>query len=832
MGFEGGAALIQGLGAQSPDQAIEPLERWFADRGWTPFEFQREVWRAYLDGDSGLIFSATGTGKTFSAWMGPVAEALANPEPAKGLQVLWITPLRALASDTAASLKFPLEGLGLDWRVEMRTGDTTSTQRAKQKEEMPQALITTPESLSIMLSYKEHAETFANLKCIVVDEWHELISTKRGVQTELCLARLRAICPNVRTWGVSATLGNLEGAMDTLVGPEADPSKCRLVEGHVEKPIVIDSILPESVDRFPWAGHFGTIMIKPVIDAIEEGSTCIVFCNTRSQTELWFQRILDYRPDLKGLVELHHGSLDREVRDAVEQGLKSGQLRAVIATSSLDLGVDFSPVDRVIQVGSPKGVARLLQRAGRSGHRPGVVSRVTCVPTHALEMVDIAAARDAAYAGKIERRDGVEKPLDLLAQHLVTIALGTGFTNDAMLAEIRRTWSYRNLSDEEWQWVMDFIVRGGSALNAYPEYRRVVEHDGVFQVEDKHIAQRHRMSVGTIVSDTAINVAYMKGSRLGTVEESFISRLKPGDRFIFSGKPLEFIRVRDMTAYVKPASSLKGAIPSWQGGRVPLSNQLAQAIRIKLDEAKSGVFEGPEMEAMMPLLEVQNRWSAIPAADELLIERVETDDGHHIFIYPLEGRLVHEGLAALFAYRIAKITPITFSIACNDYGLELLAPDPAPLDDALRGGWLFSRKNLADDILASLNSVEMARRQFREIARIAGLVFQGYPGAAKSAKQVQASSGLFFDVLTQYDPDNMLLYQAEREVLERQLEGTRLTIALERLAGSRLVITEPEKPTPMAFPILVDRLRDTLTTERVSDRIEKMALKLEMAAGS
>ena len=706
-------------------------------------------------------------------------------------------------------------------------GDTTSSERAKQKAEAPQALITTPESLSLMLSHADHRETFANLQCVVIDEWHKLISTKRGVQTELCLARLRAICPGIRTWGISATLGNLDGAMQTLLGAEAESGV--LVEGHVEKEIVIDSILPESVDRFPWAGHFGTQMIKPVISAIEEGNTCLVFCNTRAQAEIWFQNILGYRPDWKGHVELHHGSLDRDMRDAVEMGLKQGKLRAVVATSSLDLGVDFSPVDRVIQVGSPKGVARLLQRAGRSGHRPGVASRVTCVPTHALEMVDIAAARKAALEGRIEAREGVERPLDLLSQHLVTIALGEGFRSEEMLAEVRSTWAYRNLTDEEWQWVIDFIVRGGSALRAYPEFRRVVEHDGLYRVEDKDIAQRHRMSIGTIVSDSAMNVAYMKGGRLGTVEESFLSRLNPGDRFIFSGKPLEFIRIRDMTAYVKPAASVKGAVPHWAGGRLPLSNQLAHAIREELDLARFGVFDSPEMEMMMPLLDVQARWSAIPAEDEFLIERVETGDGHHLFFYPLEGRLVHEGLVALFAHRISQIQPITFSLACYDYGFELLAAEPAPLHEALQAG-LLSLDNLGADILASLNSAEMAKRQFREIARIAGLVFQGYPGMNKSAKQVQATSGLFYDVLSQYDPGNMLVFQAEREVLEKQLESSRLAVAMGRLGQSKVVITEPERPTPMAFPILVDRLRETVTTEKIGDRIQKLALELEAEA--
>lgn len=805
---------------------LKQLKNWFAARGWQAFDFQADVWSAYLDGESGLIHSATGTGKTLAAWLGPVLEGMNGPQE-PGLKVLWITPLRALAGDTEFSLRHPLADLGSTWRVESRTGDTTTTQRARQERDMPDALITTPESLTLMLSKPEAREVFAGLRCVIIDEWHELMSTKRGVQAELGLARLRGFQPSLRTWGVSATLGNLEDAMHTLLGPHR---KGVLVQGHIGKQTVIDSVLPSSMDRFPWAGHMGGQMVPYVVEEIENSGTCLVFCNTRAQTEIWFKAILNERPDWVGLIGLHHGSLDREERDASEQGLKDGSLKAVVATSSLDLGVDFSPVDRVIQVGSPKGVARLLQRAGRSGHRPGVPSRVTCVPTHALELIDISAARMAALEGRIESREGLRRPLDVLVQHLVTIAAGEGFTPAELLAEVRETHAFNGLSDQEWEWCMDFVTRGGSALRAYPEYRRVVCTEGLCTVEKPEIAQRHRMQIGTIVSDAAMTVQYVKGGRLGTVEESFLSRLKRGDKFVFAGKVLQFVRIKDMTAWVVRASSPDGVVPRWAGGRLPLSTELASAVREMLDIAKSGELPSPEMELLAPLLALQGKWSALPAVDELLIERVKTREGHHLFFYPVEGRLVHEGLAALFAYRIGRLKPITFSMAANDYGFELLATEEAPLDEAIEKG-LLSPEGLAHDIPESLNSVEMARRQFREVARIAGLVFEGNPGQRKSAKQLQASSGLFFDVFRQFDPENLLLNQASREVLERQLEQSRLSSALERLTRSRLVITEPPKPTPMAFPILVDRLRETLSTESMSDRIQKLALSLEKAAG-
>lgn len=793
------------------------VDAWFRAQGWEPFAFQREVWQAYLEGESGLIHSATGTGKTYAAWIAPLLEAQRS-DAANGLRVLWITPLRALSSDTEQSLRFAAEGLGVPWRIESRTGDTSSAERAKQTKKQPQALVTTPESLTILLSRSDHPDLFAHLHLVVVDEWHEFMASKRGVQAELALARLRSLRPGLRTWGISATLGNLAQARDTLLGVGG---KGRLIQGVSDKEVLIDTVLPRTVDRLPWAGHFGTQMIPAVIEAIETSGTCLVFTNTRAQAEAWYQQILEARPDWRTVIGLHHGSLDRNVRDEVEMGLKEGRLRAVVCTSSLDLGVDFSPVDRVLQVGSPKGVARLLQRAGRSGHQPGAVSRVTCVPTHAFELVDIAAARKAAEAGRIEAREGVRGPLDVLAQHLVTVAAGLGFQEDALYDEVKQTVSYQNLTRQEWDWCMDFVVRGGSSLQAYPEYRRVELRDGRYRIAHEDIARRHRMSIGTIVSDAAMNVQLVGGGRLGTVEESFLSRLRPGERFVFAGRALQFVRIKDMTAWVRRTSRVDGAIPRWAGGRLPLSNELSRAIRQELELAKSGIRDGPEMQYLEPILQLQSEWSVIPAESELLIERVESREGRHLFFFPFEGRLVHEGLAALFAYRMSRILPITFTMACNDYGFELLSPDVAPLDEAIEGG-LLSPENLSEDIAASLNSVEMAKRQFREVARIAGLVFQGYPGMGKSAKQIQASSNLFYDVFARYDPSNLLLHQAQKEVLERQLEQSRMAETLKRLQGSRLVVTEPPRPTPMAFPILVDRLRETLSSESLADRIAQM----------
>jgi ATP-dependent Lhr-like helicase len=828
--------------SQTSSEILQPVEAWFAASSWTPFDFQREAWQAYLDGKSGLIHTATGTGKTYAAWMGlltewlaehPEAEAVARRSQTVPLTALWITPLRALAADTEAALYAPVEALGLPWSVESRTGDTSSTVRSRQRSRLPTVLVTTPESLSLLLSREDAQKLFASLRLVVVDEWHELMATKRGVQTELALARLRRWNPSLRLWGLSATMGNLETALETLLGIDMETGDIRsgeLVSGVLKKQVIIESLIPEQMERFPWAGHLGIKILPQVIDLIERAGSTLLFTNTRAQTEIWYQALLDARPDWAGEIALHHGSLDPKLRSWVEHALDEGRLRCVVCTSSLDLGVDFSPVDQVLQVGSPKGVARLLQRAGRSGHRPGAVSRVICVPTNALELIEVAAAREAALEGHIEERRPLENPLDVLAQHLVTIALGGGFTSDELLREVRSAHAFRTLSRDEWEWTLDFVTRGGDALRAYPDYHRLVEADGQFTVKNKMVARLHRLSIGTIMGDSTLLVRYLKGGKIGNIEESFISRLRRGDTFTLAGKVLEFIRVRDMTVWVRRAKSKRGVVPRWFGGGLPISDELSHAMREQLTRAKHADLVSQELQALKPILDLQLKWSLVPSEAELLIESVKTREGYHLFIYPFEGRLVHEGLAALFAYRLSRRQSTTFTLAFNDYGFELLSPEPVEIESLLPYE-LFSTENLIGDVLASLNAAEMAKRQFREIARISGLVTSRYPGGQKTTKQLQASSSLMYDVLTNYDPDNLLLVQSQREVLQRQLESTRLHQTLLRLGQSAVILKPTKRPTPFAFPLLVERLRQTVSSETLEDRVRKMLTSLDKAAG-
>ena len=810
----------------------------FDSLGWKPFRFQRECWSAYLGGESGLIHSATGTGKTLAAWMGPLVSWLRehpnveawNPKKPPPARVMWLTPLRALAGDTEKSLRQPIEQMGLPWRLESRTGDSKQSLKTRQLRSLPTALVTTPESLTLMLTHASLLPSFQTLEAIIVDEWHELLGTKRGVQTELALARLRRLNPALRIWGVSATLGNLDDALQSLLGNDSTNRQSRIVRGVKSKRIQFQSILPPVIERFPWAGHIGTRMVPQVVEEVAGVRSALIFANTRSQTELWYQELLKQRPDWAGQIALHHGSLDTSVRSWVERGLNEGRLRAVVCTSSLDLGVDFTAVDLVVQIGSPKGSARLLQRAGRSGHQPGATSRLAFVPTHALELIELAAARDAIRAGDLEARPLLDKPIDVLTQHAVTIAIGGGFDDASLLAEVRTTRAYENLSDDEWQWVLQFIVRGGESLYAYPEFHRVtIDEEHRYVVTDKRVIRTHRMNIGTIVSDAAMQVRFLKGGALGTVEESFLSRLKPGEKFLFAGKVVELVMIQDNVAYVRRSKGAPDTVPRWMGGRLPLSSELSAALRRKLEEASEGIYRGEEMRSLRPLLELQKRWSVLPRHDELLIEQVQTRDGHHLFIYPFAGRLAHEGLAALLAWRISRLGPITFTMACNDYGLVLQSSTPAPLEKAIECG-LFDSETVVADIMQSLNATEMSKRQFRQIARIAGLIHQGMPGDRRPARHLQASSNLFFDVFRQYDPGNRLLVQSENEVLQQQLQASRLEQTLSRIVSHLIVTTAPTKITPLGFPLWVDKLRERVSSESLGDRIRKMQAQLEQAA--
>jgi ATP-dependent helicase Lhr and Lhr-like helicase len=808
------------------------VRAWMEARGWQAFPFQEEVWQAVAEGRSGMLHATTGSGKTYAVWLG-MLDALLRLHPhgrgAEPLRVVWLTPMRALASDTTKALTAPLRDLAPNWTIGLRTGDTPGSERARQDRRMPTVLVTTPESLTLMLTRERAREELGSVEYVVIDEWHELIGSKRGVQAQLALARLRSFHPGLVTWGLSATLGNLEDAMRVLCGPDPEPEP-RLVRGRIDKTLVIDTLIPPDPGKYSWAGHLGARMQLPVVQEIERSGTTLVFTNVRSQAEIWYQLLLEARPDWAGHIALHHGSLDRATREWVEQGLKEGTLRAVVATSSLDLGVDFLPVERVLQVGSAKGVARMMQRAGRSGHAPGRPSRVTLVPTNTMEIIEAAAARWAAQTGRVEKRIPPDRPLDVLVQHIVTVALGGGFRDDQLYAEVTGAWSYRKLTRAEFDWALVFCERGGESLAAYPEYHRIVrDEEGVFRVKDGGVARRHRLGVGTIVSDAAIQVKYLSGANIGTMEEGFIARLKAGDHFFFAGRLLEFVRLRDMAAYVRKATRNKGTVPTWQGSKMALSTELSDAVLHMMQNAARGDFLEPELEAARPMLLTQQRLSKIPTPDTLLVEAYQSREGQHLYIYPFAGRNVHLGLASLLAWRLARERPNTFSISINDYGFELVSAEPFDIEP-VTSQQAFSATDLMHDVLASLNSSELAQRRFREIARVAGLISTGYPGQPKSTRQLQASSALFFEVFRKYDAGNLLLSQAENEVLSQELEISRLGETLRRMRAKTVAFATLRHPSPMSLPLMVERFREKLTTETLAARLERILKDAEADA--
>jgi ATP-dependent Lhr-like helicase len=856
------------------------IREWYKRKNWKQFAFQQEMEDAYLQGYSGLLNAPTGSGKTFALFLPFLADFI-NKHPDNytsqtnnGLLMLWITPLRALTNDIRKAMQEVCDEIGLPWKIATRTGDTPAAEKQALKKKLPEVLLTTPESLHLMLAQKEYPKLFQSLQVVVIDEWHELLGTKRGVQVELGLSRLKTVCSGqfavgssqlavdngqwadgttapaqnytlptessklqtkksyplqtahcqLRIWGISATIGNLEEAAEVLLGNDFPPERVKMVRANLEKKLQIKSIIPDNIESYSWAGHIGLKLLPQVMKIVAKSNTTLIFTNTRSQAEIWYHAILDNYPEYAGIMAMHHGSLDNDLRNWVEQALHAEALRVVVCTSSLDLGVDFRPVDTVVQVGSPKGVARFIQRAGRSGHHPGAVSKAYFVPTHSMELLEGAALKQAIAEGVFESRDPMLLTMDVLIQYMVTLAVSDGFRADELFKEVKTTFAFADLKRSEFNQLLDFITTGGKTLAQYDEFLKVEVENGLFKVNNRRVAMRHRLSIGTITSDISIRVKWLSGGSLGTIEESFISKLKPGNTFWFAGRSLEFIRVKEMTAYVKKSNATKGIIPSWMGGRMPLSSQLSAMLREKLDDVANGIETDEEVIALKPLFNLQAELSHLPKRNEFLIESFKSREGHHLIFYPFEGRLVHEGMASLLAYRISKIKPASFSLAMNDYGFELLTDEDIPIEQALEDTSFFSIDNLLDDIQHSLNANEMARRRFRDIAHIGGLVFTGYPGQQVKSRHLQASTSLLFEVFSEYEPDNVLIRQAYNEALAFQLEEFRLRMALQRIVTQTIILKTIERPTPFAFPIMVDSLgRERLTTESLEERIAKMA---------
>lgn len=811
------------------NQLYNIAEIWFQTQNWKPFKFQKDTWTAFLQGKHGLLNAPTGSGKTYALWFPVVLNYIKkNPDyktkHKKGLKAIWITPLRALSNEIQQSAERITSDLGTQMTVGIRTGDTSTKERSRQKRNMPDLLITTPESLQLLLSSKGYERVFNDCSAIIVDEWHELLGTKRGVQMELALSRLKSISSGLRIWGISATIGNLEQARKVLLGPETETLKNSvLIKAKLNKKITVKSIIPKEMETFPWRGHLGLRLLEDVVPIINKSKTTLLFTNTRSQCEIWFQKILEKHPEYGGEFAMHHGSINKETRVWVEQAIRNESLKAVVCTSSLDLGVDFAPVETVIQIGGPKGVARFLQRAGRSGHSPGKESVIHFLPTHAMELIEASAMQQAVKHEAVEDRIPYINSYDVLLQYLTTLAVSDGFYPDEIYKEIKGTFCYQAISADDWQWLLNFLVMGSQSLQSYDEYKKVdVEEDGRFKVNNRGIAMRHRFQIGTIVGDANIAVKYQKGGYIGTIEEFFISKLTQGDVFTFAGRNLEFIRVKGMQAHVKNSTKRTNKVPSWMGGRLSFSAQMSELLRQELyTAALDKNQQSIEIQSLAPMFKKQREESMVPKPNEFLIETFKTRDGYHHIFYPFEGRGVHEAMSSMLAYRISLLMPITCSLAYDDYGFELLSDKQIDIQEVLDNN-LLSTEYMLSDLQKSLNSNEMARRKFRDIAVISGMVFTGYPNKGIKMKHLQSSSQLLFDVFKDFEADNLLYQQAYTETFEHQLEEGRLRMALERIAGQEIVWKVCTKPTPFSFPIITDRLREKLSSEKLADRIKRM----------
>jgi ATP-dependent Lhr-like helicase len=799
------------------EEGITWREQWFAAQGWKPLSHQLQTWDAIGKGENGLLELPTGSGKTYAVLFGFLPEL---GDGRRGLRLLYISPLKALARDVEHALHKPCSDLGLHLRVETRTGDTSATRRRQQKTQLPEILITTPESLALLLTQDYASSLFTELRGIIIDEWHELLSSKRGSLLELSLSRVRNFCPSAKTWALSATLPNHEEAALAACGMGSQPL---LVTGLPPRPIQIQTLLPRAEDRLPGAGHIGLRMLPQVADYLDPDFSTLIFTNTRSQAERWHEGLLMIRPEWEDRIALHHGSLDPQTREQVESGVKEGRLRFVVCTSSLDLGVDFPEVDRVMQIGSPKSISRLIQRAGRSAHAPGRDSELLLVPTHTLEILEFAACRRALHAGFTEPRQPRDQPLDVLVQHLVSCAMGGGFEADALYDELRQAYGFRGLSLEDFDWVLRFVVEGGDVLKAYPQYCRVVLEEGRFVVKDRTIMQRHRQNIGTILSESSM-IVKMGRRTLGTIEEGFAARLHKGDRFLYAGRWMEVVSLADLTVYTRLSKKAgEGLIPSWFGQRLPWSPLLSGFMREVVDELATShdIHEDVELQALSAVQEIQKKVSRWPHSGEILAEVTSSREGQHFFFFPFEGQAVHESLGMLLVYRLSRLIPATFSLASNDYGLEILSSVPLNWERDL-GQSILSPENMYQNLEAALNHTELARRKFRGIARVAGLVHQNLPGRKHSQRQLQSSSGLLFDVLRRFDPGNLLVQQAEREVMEEQFNSTGLYKLLLKLQNTPIRLQETDTFSPLALPLYMERISAQISSETLAERIERI----------
>ena len=821
------------------------ISTWFTARGWQPRRHQLEMLDAAGKGRHALLVAATGAGKTLAGFLPSLVELIdetcspakagaqtssndsffgAGPQPSLGntlakqvgLHTLYISPLKALAVDVRRNLLMPVEEMGLPIRVETRTGDTPSDRKQRQRVKPPHILLTTPESLSLLLSHEDSVLLFSTLKRVIIDEVHAFANGKRGDLLSLSLARLQTLAPDMQRVALSATVADPDDYRAWLA-PDGDIDTVRLVVGESAAEPDLSILLPEG--RVPWAGHSGQHAIPQILNVISENKTTLIFCNTRFLAEFIFQKLWDAN-EPKFPIGIHHGSLSIEARRKVEGAMAEGRLRALVCTSSLDLGVDWGDVDCVVQMGAPKGSSRLLQRIGRSNHRMDEPSKAILVPGNRFEYLEAQAAYDAVTEGVRDGEEFRSGAYDVLAQHVMGVACAGPFDEAELLAEVQSALPYSAITPETFTRVIEFVATGGYALRAYDKYQKLVKDaPGMWRLAHPKFAAQYRFNAGIIVDSPMLDVRFRNGRKLGKVEESFAATLSPGNTFTFAGMALEVEQIKDLDLIVRAAKKEAANIPSYMGARLPLTTHLADRVRHMLVD-RPGWARFPD--EVREWLEMQAYRSQMPAPGQLLVETFPHDKRHYMVTYPFEGWNAHQSLGMLLTRRMESRGLMPMGFVASDYALGVwsLKPitDPAPL---------FSADILADEFVDWVESSYLLKRAFREVAVISGLVERQHPGKRKTGKQVTFSTDLIYDVLRKYEPDHLLLEAAWADARARLTDVGRLGDLLDRAADTMLHV-DLERVSPLAVPLLVMIGRENVAQGSADDAL---LLEAESLAG-
>ena len=793
---------------------------WLQQKNWQLYPHQQDIVKSWQSGHSVLLVAPTGAGKTLCGFLPSLLDLHQqritqeqHSEKPRRIHTLYISPLKALAVDIARNLNMPIEEMGLDIKVETRTGDTPVSRRNRQRANPPDILLTTPESLELMLAWPDACEQFSGLKTVIIDEIHALAGSKRGDLLSLSLAAMRSLSPDIQTIALSATLSHPEDLMGWL-GNHAD--KSQLIAPDLSKQIDCQVHLSDG-DNLPWAGHSAFYALDVIYRQIDTHQTTLVFVNTRAQAELLFQAL--WHINEKNLkIGIHHGSLDVSQRRRVEAAMARGELDGIVATSSLDLGVDWADIDLVIQVGAPKGTARLMQRIGRAGHRLDAKSKALIIPANRFEIFEAIAAKLNLEHHKIDRLELADGGLDILAQHIVGRAVASPFDADSLFSQVKSAPPYAYLSRSLFDEVLNFVSTGGYALDHYQQFHRLVQGiDGKWRIASKSVATRWKMNIGAIVESSTLKVRLKSGPALGEIEDYFVQNLSPGDSFIFAGRILEFTGIKANVVEARPSTATEPKVPAYAGGRLPLSPGLADSVRSLLND--------PDMHTLLPApvrewLYIQKKRSALPEKSSLLVETFPRGAKHYMVCYSFAGRNAHQTLGMLLTKRMERVGLSPIGFVATDYAIAVWALHPVTSPQEL-----LSADILGDDLEEWMAETSMLKRSFRQVATIAGLIDKNIPGHEKTGRQMTINSDLIYDVLRQHQPDHLLLKATRMDAARGLTDIRRLSELLTRYEG-RIEHQSLARISPLSVPLILEVGKEAVTGSGVDEMLDALQTSL------